>query len=92
MEQLFPAGNLIAVNFIADNKQPAMKNNIGLFDRFFRVTVAAAIILLYYTTDLFSGTVAAILLILSAIFIATGFIGFCPLYLPFRLRTNRRQS
>jgi len=65
-----------------------MKDNMGLFDRFFRVTVAAAIILLYYTTDLFNGTVAAILLILSAIFIATGFIGFCPLYRPFKMRTN----
>ena len=69
-----------------------MKNNIGLFDRFLRVTVAAAIILLYYTTDLFNGTIAVILLTLSAIFIATSFIGFCPLYRPFRIQTSTRQG
>ena len=32
------------------------------------------------------------MLIVGAIFLVTGIVGFCPLYAPFRLSTRRRQS
>lgn len=63
-----------------------MKKNMGSTDRIIRVMIAVIIAALYFT-NLISGSVATILLALSAIFILTSFISFCPLYLPFGLST-----
>ena len=59
---------------------------MGSTDRIIRVMIAVIIAALYFT-NLISGSVATILLALSAIFILTSFISFCPLYLPFGLST-----
>jgi len=66
-----------------------MKNNMGLADKIIRVLIAFAVAALYFT-NLISGTLAIILLILSGIFILTSIISFCPLYLPFGLNTKKR--
>lgn len=63
-----------------------MKKNMGKFDRAFRFIVAA-IILGLYLTNVISGTLGIILLILAAVFILTSFISFCPLYAPFGIST-----
>jgi hypothetical protein len=63
-----------------------MKKNMGNEDRIIRVVAAIAIIALYFG-GIISGTVATILLVLAAAFIATSFVSFCPLYLPFGLNT-----
>ena len=63
-----------------------MKKNMGSTDRIIRVMIAVIIAALYFT-NLISGSVATILIALSAIFILTSFISFCPLYLPFGLST-----
>ncbi|WP_295793905.1 DUF2892 domain-containing protein [Mucilaginibacter sp.] len=65
-----------------------MKRNMGTADRIIRVLAVIAIGVLYYT-NLISGTLATVLLIIAIIFIATSLIGFCPLYLPFGIRTRR---
>ena len=67
-----------------------MKKNMGNIDRFVRISVAIVIIALFYTQQI-SGTVAIVGLILSAIFIATSFISFCPLYLPFGISTRKKE-
>jgi Na+/H+ antiporter NhaA len=67
-----------------------MKKNMGNIDRFVRISVAIVIIALFYTQQI-SGTIAIVGLILSAIFIATSFISFCPLYLPFDISTRKKE-
>ena len=65
-----------------------MKKNMGTLDRVLRIAIAIAIIALYLT-QIISGTMAIILLIIAAAFIITSFISFCPLYLPFGIRTRK---
>jgi hypothetical protein len=68
-----------------------MKKNMGTADRVLRLIAALAIIILYFT-DQISGAVAIVLLIISAIFIFTSFISFCPLYVPLGLSTRKRHN
>ncbi|MBK7669655.1 MAG: DUF2892 domain-containing protein [Sphingobacteriaceae bacterium] len=68
-----------------------MKKNMGNIDRGIRVLVAVAIIALYFMNQI-SGTVAIIGLALSAVFILTSVISFCPLYLPFGLSTRKKEE
>jgi len=68
-----------------------MKQNMGSVDRILRVLVAVAIGILY-VTDQISGTLAIILGALAIIFLLTSFVAFCPLYLPFKLSTKKRQK
>jgi hypothetical protein len=68
-----------------------MKKNMGNIDRGIRVLVAVAIIALYFMNQI-SGTVAIIGLALSAVFILTSVISFCPLYLPFGLSTRKKDE
>jgi len=68
-----------------------MKKNMGTADRILRVIIAVVIGILYIT-HIINGTVAAILLVLSVIFILTSFMSFCPLYLPFGISTLRKKK
>ncbi len=68
-----------------------MKKNMGMADRIIRILAAVAIAILYFTHQI-SGTLAIILLAVAGIFILTSFISFCPLYLPFGIRTNKKSS
>ena len=63
-----------------------MKKNIGSADRVIRLVLAAIIAVLYFTHTI-TGTLGIALLILAAVFVLTGFISFCPLYLPFGIST-----
>jgi hypothetical protein len=67
-----------------------MKKNMGTTDRVLRILAAITIIILYYT-HVIGGTLAIILLAISAIFILTSFVSFCPLYLPFGINTLRKK-
>ena len=68
-----------------------MKKNMGKTDRVLRILLAVVIAVLYFT-DSISGTAAIILLILAGIFILTSFVGFCPLYAPFRISTRKKEA
>ena len=63
-----------------------MKKNMGNADRIIRIIIAAIIGILYFT-NIISGTLAIVLLILSVVFILTSIISFCPLYTIFGLKT-----
>jgi len=67
-----------------------MKKNIGTADRVIRILIAVAIIALYLG-NVISGTVAIILLAISAVFILTSFVGVCPLYLLFGIKTTNKK-
>ena len=59
-----------------------MKKNMGSADRFLRVLVAIAITAMYFSNVL-TGTVGIVLLVLAGVFVLTSLLGFCPLYAPF---------
>ncbi|NNL82085.1 MAG: DUF2892 domain-containing protein [Winogradskyella sp.] len=67
-----------------------MKKNMGNADRGIRLGIALLIVILYFT-EILQGTLAYILLALSAIFVLTSFVSFCPLYAPFGLSTCKRK-
>ena len=64
---------------------------MGSTDKIIRLLVAVLIAILYFTNQI-TGTAAIILGLLAIIFVATSFISFCPLYLPFGLSTRKKQS
>lgn len=68
-----------------------MKKNMGTLDRVIRGIIALIISGLYITGTI-QGTLGVILLILGGVFLITGFIQFCPLYLPFGISTLRKKG
>ena len=68
-----------------------MSKNMGYLDKTLRIVVAAVVGILYLS-GLLPGAAATLLGILAVIFIATGFIGFCPLYGLCGVSTNRSET
>lgn len=68
-----------------------MKKNMGGTDKAIRIIAAIIIGILVYS-EMFSGTVAYILLALAAVFILTSFVSFCPLYKPFGINTCKTKK
>jgi len=62
---------------------------MGTADKVIRILLAITVGILYYF-GVISGTLAIILGVLAIIFIATSFISFCPLYLPFGISTRKK--
>ena len=67
-----------------------MKTNVGTIDTVVRILIALIVIGLYYM-NVISGTLAIVLLVLAGVFIITGLIKFCPLYLPFGISTSKKK-
>jgi hypothetical protein len=68
-----------------------MKKNMGTVDRVIRILLAVVVAILYFTNQI-SGTLAIILGLFAVIFLLTSFIGFCPLYVPFKLSTKKAEK
>ncbi|HLN21879.1 MAG TPA: DUF2892 domain-containing protein [Bacteroidales bacterium] len=68
-----------------------MKMNMASADRAIRILIAVVIGILYFT-NVINGTLAIVLLILSGIFIITGFVGFCPLYALVGMSTRKTET
>ena len=66
-----------------------MKKNMGLADKIIRIILAIVIAVLFFM-DIISGTLGIVLIALAAIFVLTSFISFCPLYLPFGVKTCKK--
>jgi Protein of unknown function (DUF2892) len=56
-----------------------MKKNMGSADRVIRVLLAAVFAVLYFT-GIVPGTIGLVLVALSAVFVLTSLVSFCPLY------------
>lgn len=63
-----------------------MKKNMGSADRIIRVIIAAAIAGLFFT-NIISGTLGIVLMVLAVVFVLTSLVSFCPLYALFGIRT-----
>ncbi len=68
-----------------------MKKNMGIADRLIRIALAVLVAVLYFTHQL-SATAGIILGIFAAVFLVTGLVGVCPLYLPLGLSTRRSRA
>jgi hypothetical protein len=65
-----------------------MKQNMGLVDRIIRIILAAGIAVLI-ALNLLPVWLAVVLGVVGAVFVVTSILGFCPLYLPFKISTKR---
>ncbi len=63
-----------------------MKKNMGKIDKTVRVLIAIVVGILYFTGTI-SGTLGIVLMALSAVFLLTSLLNFCPLYVPFGINT-----
>ncbi len=68
-----------------------MTKNMGSADRIIRMIIAATIVALYFT-GIIRGALGLVLIALSAIFVLTSLVSFCPLYLPLGLSTLRKRD
>ena len=66
-----------------------MKQNMGVFDKIARLVLAVIAGLLVYF-EVVSGSVSYILLSISAVFVITSLVGFCPLYGIFGISSFRK--
>ncbi|MGD8538695.1 MAG: DUF2892 domain-containing protein [Candidatus Aminicenantes bacterium] len=67
-----------------------MKKNMGAADRIIRTILAIVVAILYFTNQI-TGIAAIILGIIAIIFLLTSFVGFCPLYAPFKISTRKKE-
>jgi len=63
-----------------------MKKNMGSADKLIRVFLAAIIGVLYFT-NVITGTLGIVLMVLAIVFLLTSLVSFCPLYLLLGIRT-----
>ena len=62
---------------------------MGSLDRIIRLLIVVVVAVLYFS-GVISGTLALILGILAIIFLVTSLVGFCPLYVPFKISTRNK--
>ena len=68
-----------------------MKKNMGTIDRAVRFLVAVLIAILYFT-DQISGIAAILLGLFAVVFLITSFMSSCPLYLPLKISTIKKNN
>lgn len=68
-----------------------MKKNMGSMDKGIRILLAVLIAILYFTNQI-TGVAAIVLGIFAVVFLLTSFVGFCPLYVPFKLSTLKKSD
>ncbi len=68
-----------------------MKKNMGTTDRIIRFAIAAVIAILFFT-NIITGTLGIVLLVLAGVFVLTSFISFCPLYTLVGLNTCKTKN
>ena len=68
-----------------------MEKNVGTIDKSIRIFFALLFISLYFT-GVVTGVLGIILLCLALIAIIVSFIGFCPLYKPLGMNTNKAKD
>lgn len=66
-----------------------MKANMGTADKVIRILVAILIGVLFLMEQI-TGTGAIILMAVAVIFVATSFMSFCPMYLPFGISNKKK--
>lgn len=73
------------------SKKENMTKNMGSRDATVRLVIAC-IILALWGFKVISGPLAALLLVLSGIFVLTSLVQYCPLYPPFGINTRAKKK
>lgn len=68
-----------------------MNKNMGNSDRIIRLIIAAVIAILFFS-NIISGTLGVVLLVLAGVFTLTSFVSFCPLYVPLGIKTCPKEE
>lgn len=68
-----------------------MKPNMGFIDRIIRVLIAVVLLIAFFDNRI-AGAWGVIAMVLAIILIGTSFMGFCPLYKPFRFSTKKKHA
>ena len=68
-----------------------MKKNMGSTDKIIRILIAIVIAALFFT-NVISGTLGMVLLVLAGVFVLTSLISFCPLYTLFGMSTCPKEK
>lgn len=63
-----------------------MKKNMGSLDKIIRVVIAAVVAVLFLS-NVITGVLGIILLVLAGIFVLTSLVSFCPIYAIFGMNT-----
>jgi len=67
-----------------------MKKNLGTIDKVIRILIAVVIAVLFFT-NVITGTVGIVLLIVAVVFVLTSLISFCPIYWPYGISTTKKE-
>jgi hypothetical protein len=70
-------------------KKNKMKKNIGTVDKVIRILIAVVVVALYFA-NVISGTLAVVLLVLSAVLVVTSLVSVCPIYLLLSLSSRKK--
>lgn len=68
-----------------------MKKNMGSADKIIRLLIAAVIVGLYMS-NVVTGKLGIVLLVVAAIMVLTSFVSFCPLYTLFGASTCKTKN
>jgi hypothetical protein len=68
----------------------SMKANMGTTDKIIRIALAALVAILYFT-NVITGTIGIVLLVVAAVFVLTSLISFCPLYPILGMNTTKKK-
>jgi hypothetical protein len=66
-----------------------MKANVGTVDKIIRIALAVLVAILYFT-NVISGTLGIILLVLAGVFVLTSLVSFCPIWAIFGVNTSKK--
>lgn len=68
-----------------------MKKNVGTTDKIIRTLLAAALIVLYFT-NVITGALGIIFLVVAGILIVTSIFSICPLWFLFGINTRHHDN
>ncbi len=78
------------LTYFVHKNQLAMKKNMGKMDRYIRVLIAVVLAALYFT-EVITGTLATIGLVVAIVFLLTSLLSFCPLYTLLGIHTGEKE-
>ena len=67
-----------------------MKKNVGSIDKVVRILLAALFVVLFFT-NVITGTLAIVLLVLAGILVLTSIISFCPIFWSLGLNSRKKE-
>jgi len=68
-----------------------LNKNMGQADRVIRLVLAVIFGYLYFSSTV-TGALGIILLVLAVVFVLTSLVSFCPLYVPFKFSTAKKEA